>query len=97
MQANVSDSLDLTPWLDLVGLTEADITDVDALQFQNGDDAELLGLELSYLKYFDNGLMVGLNGTFTDSDADFQGRSIDLPESAEQIYNLTLGYREPRH
>ena len=92
VQANVSDSLDLTPWLDLVGLTEADITDVDALQFQNGDDAELLGLELSYLKYFDNGLMVGLNGTFTDSDADFQGRSIDLPESAEQIYNLTLGY-----
>ena len=85
-------TLDLSPWLDLVGLTPDDITDVDALQFQNGDSADIWGVELAWVQSFDMGLLFGVNATFTDSDADFRGRSIDLPQSSDEIYNLMVGY-----
>ncbi len=91
-EADVSSTLDLSPWLSLVGLTTADITDVDARQFQNGDSATVLGLELAYIKNFENGFMFGINGTFTDSEADFEGRTLELPEAAETIANLSIGY-----
>jgi TonB-dependent receptor len=91
-QANVADSIDLTPWTSLVGLTPDDITDADVLQYVNGDDAEVLGIELSWYRQFDNGFMLGINGTFTDSEATFDGRKVDLPQSSEEIGNIILGY-----
>jgi len=91
-QTDVSDSLDLAPWLASIGLTEADVTDVDALQFQNGGDADLYGVELAYVKNFDSGFLISANATFTDSEADFEGRTIDLPQSAGEVANLVIGY-----
>jgi TonB-dependent receptor len=91
-QSNVADSIDLTPWTSLVGLTPADITDADVLQFVNGEDAEVLGIELSWYTHFGSGFLLGLNGTFTDTEATFDGRDVDLPGSSSEIGNLVLGY-----
>ncbi len=91
-QANVADSIDLSPWTSLVGLSPAAITDADVLQYVNGDSAELRGLELAWYKQFDNGFMLGINGTLIDSSAEFEGRDVDLPGSYGETGNLILGY-----
>lgn len=91
-QANVANSIDLTPWTSLVGLTTADIDDADVLQFVNGDDADIVGLELSWYRSFDSGFLLGANATFTDTEATFNGRKVDLPGSSDTIGNLILGY-----
>ena len=91
-QTNVTGSIDLSPWTSLVGLTPDDIDDADVLQFTNGDQAEVLGLELSWYHTFDSGFTVGVNGTFTDTEAEFDGRKVDLPGSSDTIGNLILGY-----
>lgn len=91
-QANVADSIDLAPWTSLVGLTPADITDADVLQFVNGESAELRGMEIAWYKQFDSGFMLGINGTLIDSYAEFSGREVDLPGSYGEVGNLILGY-----
>ncbi len=91
-QADVSDTLDLTSWLNLVNVPASQITDVDALQFVNGGGAELLGLELAWVRNFDNGFMFGVNATLSDSDAEFEGRDVDLPQQAPEVGNVMLGY-----
>ncbi len=91
-QANVADSIDLTPWTSLVGLSPADITDADVLQYVNGEAAELRGLEVAWYKQFDSGFMLGINGTLIDSYAEFDGREVDLPGSYGEVGNLVLGY-----
>lgn len=57
----------------------------EVIQSVNGGDADITGLELAWTKTFDNGLLVIANGTFTDSDD-------TLPNQADRVGNLALGY-----
>ena len=84
----------------------------EAHTFANGDSAKLYGLELAYSQKFDwlpapwNGLLVGANTTFSRSDAEIKGfdaasginrkRSIDLPNQADTVGNLMLGWEDDK-
>ena len=57
----------------------------EVLQPINGGDASLTGLELTWTKNFKSGLYVSVNGTFGDTDE-------ALPNQADKIANLMLGY-----
>ncbi|PHV07150.1 TonB-dependent receptor [Janthinobacterium sp. BJB412] len=79
-----------------------------ATSFANGDTASVRGLELSYnqpLRMLPapwNRLIVGANGTWTDSSAHIArydlaakttlGRNIDMPGQSDRMLNLMLGY-----
>jgi TonB-dependent receptor len=64
----------------------------------NGDDATVMGLEFAYNQAMTflpapfNGLIVGLNYTYTDSELTVQGREVPLPAASENTWNATLGY-----
>ena len=66
----------------------------------NGDEAEVRGIELNYQQSLSflpgwlDGLLVGLNYTYTDSEGTVDGRTIRLPASAENTWNLSLGYEK---
>lgn len=72
----------------------------EALVPLNGDEADVVGVELNYQQALTSlpepfdGLLVGLNYTYTDSEGDINGRSIPLPASAENTYNAMLGYEK---
>ncbi len=84
----------------------------DAETFENGNDASLYGLELAYSKQFSslpapfNGLLVGANATFVDSDAEIEAnddatgtvvtRDIALPSQSDVAGNLMVGYEDKR-
>lgn len=97
--ADTSDSIDLTQF---VGA--AVVNDAEVIQPINGDDAELLGVELTWVKKFAglpghwSGLLLSANATFTDSEADLALRdsSIDLPRSSDRVFNLAVGYENER-
>ena len=57
----------------------------EVIQPVNGGDASLTGLELAWTKNFKSGLFVSANGTFVDTDD-------DLPNQADTIANVMLGY-----
>lgn len=67
---------------------------------QNGDTAEVTGIELNFQQAMTqlpapfDGLIVGINYTYVDSEGDFGGRTIELPGTAEQVLNLILGYEK---
>ena len=93
--ADTADQTDLTQF---VG--GAVINDAEVIQPINGDTADLLGFELTWIKKFTelpgalSGLLVSANATFTNSEADLALRpsSIDLPRQSDRVFNLTLGY-----
>lgn len=66
----------------------------------NGDKAEVYGVELSYVKFFEegwlNGYFVQSNLTLQDSKADpgetVRAEETPLPEQADVTVNLTLGW-----
>ena len=62
----------------------------------NGDSAKVSGVELAWVKTFNNGLLFSANGTFSDSDATtiVDGKTIktSLPNQSDKIGNLTAGY-----
>ncbi len=62
----------------------------------NGDKATLTGMELSWVKAFDSGLLLAANGTFSSTDAttflDGEKFETDLPNQSDRIGNLTVGY-----
>lgn len=66
----------------------------------NGDEASVFGFEFNYqhaltfLPGLLDGLLVGFNYTYTDTEADVDGRTITLPASAENTFNATLGYEK---
>ncbi len=57
----------------------------EVLQNVNGGSASLTGLELAWTKNFKSGLFISANGTFVDTDE-------DLPNQADTVANLMLGY-----
>ncbi|MFZ5721141.1 MAG: TonB-dependent receptor [Pseudomonadota bacterium] len=66
----------------------------------NGDKATIKGFELNYQQAlvdlptpFD-GLLFGLNFTYTDAEGDALGRSIDLPASSKHTLNAMVGYEK---
>jgi TonB-dependent receptor len=76
----------------------ADFDEVESVI--NGGDAEVFGIELSYVQEFSflpgpwDGLLLIANYTYVDSEADLPGReqSIRLPFQSDHIANVALGY-----
>jgi TonB-dependent receptor len=66
----------------------------------NGDEAEVTGLEFNYQQALTflpepfDGMLVGLNYTYTDNEGEIIGRNIPLPAASEHNYNATLGYEK---
>lgn len=62
----------------------------------NGESATVSGVELAWVKAFDNGLLVAVNATLSDSEAvtllDGERYETTLPNQSDQVGNLTLGY-----
>lgn len=66
----------------------------------NGDSAEVWGVELAYVRELDflpspwDGMLVAANYAWIDSEAEvpFRDSDIPLPEQAEEVGNLSLGY-----
>jgi len=70
----------------------------EVIQPRNGETADLTGLELSWVKAFDNGLLLSANGTFSSSDAttllDGEEYKTSLPNQSDTVGNLTVGYED---
>ena len=72
----------------------------EAITTLNGDTATLYGIEFSYsrkLRFLPSpfdGVLVGANLTFSDSEAKLPGRALEvsLPRQSDRIGNLMLGY-----
>jgi TonB-dependent receptor len=68
----------------------------------NGDTATVQGLELGYQHALTslpspfNGIVLGLNYTYTDTEATIDGRVIPLPAAAESTFNAMLGFEKGR-
>ncbi|MBU2380683.1 MAG: TonB-dependent receptor [Alphaproteobacteria bacterium] len=66
----------------------------------NGDDATVFGFEFNYQQALTflpgalDGLLVSFNYTYTDTEADIDGRTITLPAASENTFNATLGYEK---
>jgi TonB-dependent receptor len=66
----------------------------------NGDEAEVYGIELSYVQEFNflpgpwDGLLLIANYTYVDSEAEvpFRDSKIRLPQQSDEIANVALGY-----
>jgi len=79
----------------------------EAVTFANGDSAEVYGIELAYSQKLSwlpapwNGLLIGANATFSQSDAEIEGpfgqtRNIDLPGQSKQVGNLMVGWENEK-
>lgn len=82
----------------------------EAVTFENGNDADLMGLELAGSHQFASlpgvlgGMLVDANVTLTDSDGSisgfnadenrFESRDIDLPGQSDVTGNLSVGYED---
>lgn len=68
----------------------------EVTQAINGDTATVDGIELSWVKGFNNGFLISANGTITDSEAetllDGELYKTSLPNQSDRIGNITLGY-----
>ena len=66
----------------------------------NGEDATALGFEFNYQQHFGflsppfDGLLIGLNYTYVDAEADTGDRKIAMPKQSENIANFMLGYEK---
>jgi TonB-dependent receptor len=66
----------------------------------NGEDATALGVEFNYQQHFGflsppfDGLIIGLNYTYVDSEADTGDRKVDMPKQSGNIANVMLGYEK---
>ncbi len=72
----------------------------EVIQPINGETADLHGIELAWVKNFDNGLILGANATFSDSEAttflDGERFETSLPNQSDTIGNLMLGYENSK-
>lgn len=66
----------------------------------NGEDATGLGFELNYQQHFGflsppfDGLIVGMNYTYVDAEADTGDRKVAMPKQSANIANVMLGYEK---
>lgn len=67
---------------------------------QNGDQADVRGFEVNYQQSLNflpaplDGVLVGFNYTYTDAEGDIEGITVDMPASAENTFNASLGYEK---
>jgi TonB-dependent receptor len=87
-------------------IVEAEFEDVTFLGIQadeaiipiNGDKATVEGLEFNYQQALTslrgpwNGLLFGVNYTYTDTAGEINGRTIRLPETSDNVLNAVIGY-----
>lgn len=68
----------------------------EVMQPLNGEKATLNGVELAWVKTFDNGLLLSTNATLSNSDAvtllDGERYDTSLPNQSDKVGNATLGY-----
>ncbi|MEO1658010.1 MAG: TonB-dependent receptor [Pseudomonadota bacterium] len=71
--------------------------------FINLDDGYIFGVELGYQQALDflpyglDGLLVGANYTYADSEAELEdGTEVQIPGQSEHIFNALLGYEKGR-
>lgn len=68
----------------------------EVIQPINGENATLHGIELAWVKTFDNGLLLSANATLSDSEAitllDGERFETSLPNQADKIGNIAIGY-----
>jgi TonB-dependent receptor len=92
---------------DFVYSTSIDVAGNETATFVNGDTAKVYGIELAYSQALRslpapwNGLLVGANATFSNSEAKitaFDGttRNIPLPSASKRIYNLVVGWENAK-
>ncbi len=66
----------------------------------NGEDATAFGIEFNYQQHFGflappfDGLVLGLNYTYVDSEADTGERKVDMPKQSGSIANAMIGYEK---
>ncbi|MGL1958449.1 MAG: TonB-dependent receptor [Colwellia sp.] len=62
----------------------------------NGEKATVMGIELSYNQFFDNGLFIQTNATFLDSEAEVDSKiraeKMRMPSQADTTVNLSVGW-----
>jgi TonB-dependent receptor len=98
----LADTAELIDLSQFVGATPVD--DAEVIQPINGDQAEVLGLEVAWVQKLTGlpgplaNLLVSANATFTDSEAELALRpgKIDLPRQSDRVYNVALGYETDR-
>lgn len=66
----------------------------------NGETATALGFEFNYQQHFGflsppfDGLILGVNYTFVDAEADTGERKVDMPKQSANIANVLIGYEK---
>lgn len=78
-----------------------------AITFENGDKAQVYGLELAYSQKLDwlsypwNKVILGANATFSDSTAKIaslgQSRDVALPSQSAQVGNMMVGWQDSKY
>ncbi|MCO8044436.1 TonB-dependent receptor [Acinetobacter bohemicus] len=82
----------------------------EAITYKNGNEAKLYGMEFAYSQKFDhlgapwNGFLLGLNTTFSKSEADIDSmkdgellsRRIHLPNQSDVVGNAMIGWENER-
>lgn len=69
----------------------------DVTQPINGEDAKVTGIEFNWQQKFDNGLLLGLSGTWLDTEftagtEDRAGETFALPLSSEKLWSGHVGW-----
>ncbi|WP_416306887.1 TonB-dependent receptor [Neptunicella sp. SCSIO 80796] len=68
----------------------------EVVQPINGEQAKVSGFEFSWVKAFNNGLLLSANATLSDSEAvtmlDGERYETSLPNQSDKIGNITIGY-----
>ncbi|MEZ5891524.1 MAG: TonB-dependent receptor, partial [Parvularculaceae bacterium] len=66
----------------------------------NGETATIKGIEFNYAQALTflpgllDGIILGFNYTYTDTEGDILGRTITLPAASKHNYNASLGYEK---
>lgn len=73
----------------------------DVTQPINGEDAKVTGIEFNWQQKFDNGLLLGLSGTWLDTEftagtEDRAGETFALPLSSETLWAGFVGWENER-
>lgn len=82
-------------YVDVVGISDWEGYD-EVIQLVNGESVDLLGLELLWVKVFDNGLLFLVNGIFLNLNVimlfDGECYKISLFNQFDIVGNLIVGY-----
>ncbi|MCO1334732.1 TonB-dependent receptor [Microbulbifer sp. OS29] len=96
VMSEVSSTVDPTRFIGNLSVDDAEVW-----QPINGDSARISGAELAWTQGFDNGFLLRVNATFTDSEADLgldtrseRSNKIPMPSQADIVGNFVVGYEQ---